>query len=409
MKRIFRISRFLTAISILALITLRCSIWGDINKIIFPIDFEGQAGIIFDLEGYPPLPILESGKRIIQIPSNGILITSTKIEEIPTSIEFFIGSDRILDFNKINLDTNFKYDCIISNNSIRVWLFTLNKIENTIVRDKVTELCNDINENKLMSTYKSDSKSIWKDDKGKYLWLQNKNLTSLPDKISELEVYQAILTNNDFTEIPKPILEINTLTHLIFAMNPISEFPNDLHKLINLKNVSFAATKIKKIEADLTKLEKLEYFGFSRNNLTTLPDEVKNIPNLKRLALDLNQFTDLSFVDKRLDKLEMLYLQSNNIKEIGEETKYLSNLKELLIFENKIEAIPDNIENLINLEILEIWNNPIKSISPKISELNNLKSMGIDDDYLSKKDKENLKIWLPNCKINYRTRSEKLN
>ena len=81
----------------------------------------------------------------------------------------------------------------------------------------------------------------------------------------------------------------------------------------------------------------------------------------------------------------------------------------LLIFDNKIDSIPDNISDLESLEKLEIWDNPIRYISPNISKLTNLKSIRIDDDNLNQVDKDNLKSWLPNCEINYQTRSKKKN
>ncbi|MEJ8757572.1 leucine-rich repeat domain-containing protein [Pontibacter sp. H259] len=109
----------------------------------------------------------------------------------------------------------------------------------------------------------------------------------------------------------------------------------------------------------------------------------------------------------RLEKLEMLDLYTNEIKSISDETKYLKNLKELQIFDNQIDSIPDNIGDLKSLEKLEIWNNPIRYISPNISKLTKLKSIRLDDDYLSEKDKQNLKVWLPNCAIFFQTRLKK--
>lgn len=407
-KRIFKIIQISLTIIYLLFSTWTYLKWQEHNQISFPKDFKGEAGIIFGIDNYPELPETEFWTKKITIPTNGILITSTKIEEIPDRLQFYIGNEKIMDFNKVNWNPNFEYDCIVSDDKIRAWLFTIKGSEQKNVRAKITELCNEIRDNKVTSSYKSDNPVIWTDKKGKYLWLQNKGLTSLPNGLGKLDIYKAILTGNDLTEIPNQVLEINSLQNLIVAVNPIKDFPCELNKLKRLKSISFAETKITEINCDLSKLDSLEHFDLSRNNLNNLPDEIKNIPNLKWLSLNGNLFTDLSFVDKRLGKLETLYLYSNNVKTLGTETEFLRNLTELLIFDNQIDKIPDNIEYLVNLEKLEIWDNPIKSISPNISKLTKLKTMRIDDDYLTEKDKENLKKWLPNCQIYYQTRSDKM-
>ncbi|MDG4951143.1 leucine-rich repeat domain-containing protein [Weeksellaceae bacterium KMM 9724] len=406
-KQIFKISQTSLTIVYLLFSAWTYLKWQEHNEITFPKEFSGEAGIIFGIENYPQLPETEFWTKKITIPKNGILITSTKIEEIPNRLQFYIGNEKIRDFKQVDWNPNFEFDCIVSDAKIKAWLFTINGSKQKGAREKITELCNEIGGNKISSSYKSDNSVISTDKKGKYLWLQNKDLTSLPNGLEKLDIYKAILTGNDLTEIPSQVLEISSLQNLIVAGNPIKEFPCKLNKLEKLKSISIAETKISEINCDLSKLDSLEHFDISKNNLNSLPDEIKNVPNLKWLSLNDNSFTNLSFIDKRLENLETLYLYTNKVSELGTETKYLTNLKELLIFDNQIESIPKNIGDLINLQKLEIWNNPIKSISPNISKLTNLRTLRIDDDYLTEKDKENLKSWLPNCGIKYQTRSEK--
>ena len=380
--------------------------WQEHNYLIFPKDFKGQAGIIFGIEGYPELPKTKFWKKTINIPKDGIIITSTLVEDIPSSIRFAYFDNSEVKYQEINWEPNFEMDCIICDSKIKSWLFQVES-ESSTVKEIMTSLCNEIASKRKNSYYKSENSVIWSDNKGKFLWLQDKGLTSLPDGLGQLNIYKAVLTGNNLNEIPKQILEINSLENLILAGNPISEFPCDLSKLKRLKSISFAETGIKEINCDLSKFDSLEHFDLARNGLTIFPEQIKSIPNITWLSLDNNQFTDFSFIDSRLKNLETLYLYTNKIKHISVETKFLGNLKELLIFDNEIESIPDNIADLKNLEKLEIWDNPIKSISPKIAELTKLKSMGLDDDFLTKTDKDNLKKWLPNCEINYQTRSEK--
>ncbi len=95
------------------------------------------------------------------------MITSTKIEEIPGSLQFYIGNQKVKDFNKVDWNPNFEFDCIVSDDKIRAWLFTINSSEQKSVREKITELCNEIVSNKVSSSYKSDNSVIWTDKKGK--------------------------------------------------------------------------------------------------------------------------------------------------------------------------------------------------------------------------------------------------
>lgn len=381
---------------------------GEHNAIIFPDNYKGQAGIIFGIKGYPALEETKFWKKTIQIPDNGILITSTKQEQIPNTIRYYFRNGKTGDYNKIFWDANFEYPCIVNNNIIKAWLFTFDGTPTIQVQKKVTELANEINEGKIKSLYQSNNKVVADDTNGLYLWLQDKNLDFLPDAVSNLNVYKVILTGNNFNEIPKQILSIKNLEDLTIGHNPITEITPGIYSLKRLKSLTLNATKITDIKTDLSKLDSLEEFDFSSNGTSYLPEEVKNIPNLKWLSLNDNKFKDLTFIDSRLHKLETLYLYTNQIKNISSQIHFLPNLKELLIFDNQIDSIPDYISYLRNLEKLEIWDNPIKYISPEIKKLTKLREMRIDDDYLTQQDKLNLKKWLPNCTINFQTRADKL-
>ena len=380
---------------------------GEHNAIIFSDNYKGQAGIIFGIKGYPPLKETKFWKKTIEIPDNGILITSTKQEEIPNTVRYYFRNGKTGDYNKITWDPNFEYSCIINNSVIKSWLFTFDNNSTTQIQEIITDLANKINKGEIKSMYTTDNQFVSEDNKGKYLWLQDKNLDFLPDAVSNLNIYKAILTSNNFKEIPTQILSINSLEDLTIGHNPITEITPAISNLKRLKSLTLNATKIIDIKTDLSRLDSLEHFDFSSNETSHLPDQVKNIPNLIWLSLNNNKFQDLTFIDSRLHKLQMLYLYTNEVKHISSEIKLLPNLKELLVFDNQIDSIPDCISSLTNLEKFEIWDNPIKYISPEIKKLTKLKEMRIDDDYLTPQDKQNLKTWLPNCTINFQTRADK--
>lgn len=383
--------------------------WQEHNSIIFPKNYKGQAGIIFGIEGYPKLPETKFWTKTIKLPENGIIITSTKVEDVPSFTRYYYKDNSLVDMEKIDWEPNFEFDCIVCDSKIVSWIFTVDDSKTGIIKDTITKLCNQIATKQLSSAYLSEHSSINTDEKGKYLWLQNRGITSLPDGLDQFSLYKVILTGNNLTEIPEQILQITSLEDLVIAVNPITDLPKDLNKLQKLRSISVAETNIKEIKIDLSHLDSLEHFDLARNNLIRLPDEIKNIPNLKWLSVNENDFDNISFIDERLSRLETLHVYSNKLKRLSFETKFLPNLKELLIFDNKIDSIPDNISDLANLENLEFWDNPIKYISPMISKLTSLKSIRLDDDFLTVNDKENLKKWLPNCQINFQTRRSKQN
>jgi len=405
-KRAFWVSQVAMSILYVMLAFVTYMKWREHNYIIFPTQFKGQAGIIFGIEGYPELPKTKFWKKIINIPDDGILITSTKVEDIPHSVRYALADNSQIDHQDISWDPNFEMDCIVSDSKIKGWLFEVGKGSST-VKDVATSLCNEISASRKKSFYKSENSVVWTDNKGKYLWLHGRGLTSLPNGLEKLNIYKAILTGNNLKEVPLKILEIKDLEELILAVNPIDEFPCSISRLRSLKSISFAETQIKEIDCDLSQLDSLEHFDISRNGLMKFPEQIKAIPNLTWLSLNDNQLMDISFIDERLNKLETLFLYTNKVKKMSEETRHLNRLRELLIFDNEIDSIPDNISDLRNLENLEIWDNPIEYISPKISGLKKLKSMRLDDDYLTQRDKDNLRKWLPNCEITYQTRKEK--
>lgn len=405
--------KFRTAQTAFSVLYLMFCVWSFLkitehNSIVFPANYQGEAGIIFGIKGYSPLPETSFGRKTIEIPENGVLITSTKIEEIPRAVRFHFQNDRSPDFDRIKWQPGFETDCILDDDKVKAWLFTVDIVEDALVRDEMTNLCGQIIEGKAESFYKDKTPTPFRAYSGGTLSLFDCRLTSLPNAVSKLNITKAVLTGNDFREFPKPILENKNIEEITIADNPIEKIPPEINNLNRLKSLAVDRTQITEINADLSAMTSLEDFSISHNNLKTVPEQIKNIPNLRKLQLNDNNLEDISFVDQRLSKLEELDLYSNEISKLSEETKHLTNLKRLMIFDNQIAEIPDNIGDLINLEYLEIWDNPIKRISPKIGKLKNLKAMRMDDDFLTETDKQNLRLWLPNCEISFQTRSKKL-
>lgn len=391
------------SLSYVAFLTFSYLDWNKHNLIVFPNEFQGNGGIVFGIEGYPELPEMKYWVRKIEIPSSGILITSTKEEELPNKFKFQYKDGSSLDFRDStwNFFHSTEFPCILTSSIVKHYSFKIGNNSSSNFQVLLSNLCDSINQGKLVTAYISEYSPIVKKVETPYLHLQNKGLSKLPQNINTLQVKEIILTGNNFTEFPVEVLNMPQLEELLIGHNPVSKLPDNLESLKNLKRLSINATQIKEFPSDLSALENLETIGLDHNEFKKVPEPILTLPNLKRLKLNNNNLTDLNFIDRRLEGLESIYLYSNQIKQFDCEIENLVNLKELLIFDNEIDSIPDCIGSLTNLEKLEIWSNPIKYVSPEIQKLTKLKSMRMEKDNLTEEQMEEIRKWLPNTEINF--------
>lgn len=125
--------KFRTAQIVFSVLYLSFCVWSFLkitehNSITFPADYQGEAGIIFGIKGFPPLPKTSFGSKTIEIPENGFLITSTKIEEVPRRVRFHFQNDASPDFDRIKWQPGFETDCILDDSKIKAWIFTIDRV-----------------------------------------------------------------------------------------------------------------------------------------------------------------------------------------------------------------------------------------------------------------------------------------
>jgi len=378
--------------------------WQEHTTFIFSKASRGAAGIVFGIQGYPELPPAFLWTKTVIIPDSGIVITSTKEEEMPTWQRYRYSDRSAVETNDIEWNPNFQYPCIKSKGIVKAWLFSKRGQSDSLAQKRIVEIVNKIDAGKLKTLYTSSGVSIVMANEGAYLNLQGAGLAYLPDAVSTLPINTIYLAQNKFTTIPSQLYKIKSLHSVYLGANPIKSLPDDLYKMRGLKSLLVGKTEINEIKTDLSNLDSLEYLDISGNKLSMFPEKIKTVPHLKWLSIEENEFKDLGFVDNKLSGLQTLQVYSNKIKGISDNIRYLSNLRELLIFDNQIDSIPNCIGSLVNLEKLEIWNNPLRYISPEIKKLTKLKEIRLDDNYLSKEDKTQLKQWLPHCDIHFQTR-----
>ena len=378
--------------------------WQEHTTFIFSKASKGAVGIVFGIPGYPALPPTFLCTKTLTIPNRGVVITSTKEEDMPTWQRYQYSDGSAVETNDIEWNPNFQFPCIKSKGIVKAWLFSKREQSDSLAQKRIVELVNKIDAGKLKTFYKSSGVSIVMAKEGIYITLQGAGLAYLPDAVSTLPINTIYLADNKFTTIPPQLYKIKSLHSIYLGVNPIRSLPNDLNKIRGLKSLLIGKTEIREIKIDLSNLDSLEDFDISGNKLSVFPEKIKTIPHLKWLSIEENEFKDLGFVDSKLSGLRTLQVYTNKIKRIPDNIRYLSNLRELLIFDNQIDSIPNSIGSLVNLEKLEIWNNPLRYISPEIKKLTKLKEIRLDDNYLSRNDKKQLKQWLPNCEIHFQTR-----
>ncbi|NEV95070.1 hypothetical protein G3567_13075 [Psychroflexus sp. YR1-1] len=402
-RKAYWISQIALSVAYVAFLTLSYLDWNKHNLIVFPNEFQGDGGIVFGIEGYPELPEMKYWVKTIEIPSNGVLITSTKEEELPNKFQFQYQDGSSLDFRDStwNFSHSTEFPCILTSSIVKHYSFKIGNNSSSNFQELLSNLCDSMNQGKLVTAYVSEYSPIVKEVETPYLHLQNKGLSKLPQNINTLQVKEIILTGNNFTEFPAEVLNMPQLEELLIGHNPVSKLPDNLESFKNLKRLSINATQIKEFPSDLSALESLETIGLDHNEFKKVPEPILTIPNLKRLGLNNNKLTDLKFIDERLEGLESIYLYSNEIKQIDCEIENLKSLKELLIFDNEIDSIPDCIGSLTNLEKLEIWSNPIKYVTPEIQKLTNLKTVRMEKDNLTEEQMESIRKWLPNAEISF--------
>lgn len=271
-------SKWLTkqiAASIIYLVTLAVVWlnWQSHNQIEFKNMEIQSAAIVFGVDGYPELPKSEFWKRKIKIPENGLLITSTKASEISNSIKY---EDKA---NPIDWNPNFSFPCIINKGEIRAWLFT--KGNDYSITNDISDLAEVVCINNSTKHHSSES-PIWNDKtKGNYLWLQDRNLSRLPSYIDTIDVYKMILTGNNFSSVPKQVINNQNLKELYLSKNKIESLTTSLTNLKDLRLLAINGNKIIDIPNEIVMMENLEVIYLKENNISVNRIEEMKLMNPK--------------------------------------------------------------------------------------------------------------------------------
>lgn len=190
-----------------------------------------------------------------------------------------------------------------------------------------------------------------------------------------------------------------------------------------LKVIELDLAVLKEIPEEIRSFKNLEVLHITQSEISELPIWLLELKKLKRLTLDCNltNFPDFIFDIKSLVYID---LSGNNIQRFTINGIKNNHLKELDMSFNRMTEIPDCFSNLQSLEILRIENNSLTTISKVIGDMKSLKFLYLyrnkiydyDDHMINAKNLEGLfiqdnpisdfkvnelRLLLPNCKINH--------
>ncbi|XP_072914950.1 lumican [Hemitrygon akajei] len=210
----------------------------------------------------------------------------------------------------------------------------------------------------------------------KYLYLQNNQLTSVPNGAFEnaTNLQWLVLDDNQLTNSKigkKALAKLKSLKRLYINRNNLTEvLPNLPKSLVELK---LSSNKISKIGNSFKGLENLTTLVLEDNKLTDVGGALSNLKSLFYLDLSMNELTKLP--DEFPPTVEMFYIDNNYIESIPKDYFTKGNsLQYLRMAHNKItdEGIPDKVFNITTLIELDLSFNKLRSIPVVNENLENL-------------------------------------
>lgn len=203
-------------------------------------------------------------------------------------------------------------------------------------------------------------------------------------------------TEDDF--LSGELVNPEEVTILFLENKNLTDLPDTFEKFVNLETLYLSGNQLTNLPKSLTSLKSLKTLDLSDNKLKQLPENFKNLENLEMLLLNNNQLTSFDISICSFKNLDFLHINNNLIPAIPDCIADLSKLTSVGIGGNPFTSFPSSITKLSNLEILLYENG--KANLPNLKSLKKLDRLFINKSFYAK-NKSKIKALLPaGCKVN---------
>lgn len=168
--------------------------------------------------------------------------------------------------------------------------------------------------------------------------------------------------------------ELSSITQ--FDQKRIKKLPESIGWMLNLKEIDLLNNHLSVLPKSFKRLEHLNSLDITNNNIKSLPKEMKSLANLEEISWSTN---DIQVLPRKLN--------------------FPSNLKVLTLNGNRLRKIPPSLGNYVELKFLNLSNNLLETVPKSLFELTNLKRLYLGENRLSRKAKQKISQYLPNCKV----------
>ena len=213
-------------------------------------------------------------------------------------------------------------------------------------------------------------------------------MISINNKEYEEDIKVLNLFDNQLTEMPKEIENLQQLQKLLLYFNQITEIPKEIENLQQLQELYLNYNRLTEIPKEIGNLQQLQKLYLNHNRLAEIPKEIGNLQQLQTLDLSNNRLTEIPKEIGNLQQLQTLDLSNNRLTEIPKEIGNLQQLQTLCLFHTQLAEIPKEIGNLQQLQTLDLRNNRLTEIPKEIGNLQQLRSLYLNNNRLTEIPKE---------------------
>ncbi|XP_019751003.1 leucine-rich repeat-containing protein 58 [Hippocampus comes] len=212
-----------------------------------------------------------------------------------------------------------------------------------------------------LNTFTVDSVSDENKKDANQLFLNNNRLCALPTSVTDFSNLQLLdISNNRLSAIGEDFTRLAKLRTLIAKNNHLNEFslPKDFGSM-HLEVLNFSGNRFEEIPLQCTKLRRLQSLSLGGNRLKSIPAEIENLTSLELLYLGGNFISAIPAEVANLSHLSYLVLCDNRIQSVPPQLTRLHSLRSLSLHNNLLTYLPREILSLVHLQELSLRGNPL--------------------------------------------------